>query len=303
MRPYEFEGKNEEDAVAKACRALNLTRDELQIKILEPGSSGIFGLVGGRKARIKAVPIVKEPAPEETPVVPEALETPPVASAGAVDDQEGKAVPEAMETPPVPVLETAATEAVSVPPAVRNTAQDEQAIALAKEALENILALIPVEDTEVFAAYVDGTITLNIEGDKSGLLIGRKGKTLDALQFIVNKIVNKSLEKRTRVLVDSENYRDRRKDFLVEMAKRMGEKAKRIKKPVATNLLNPHDRRIVHLALKDDGELGTKGSGEGILKKVVIIPKSRNASKSGGAEKRRTSATSRDRQQGVSSGE
>ena len=71
MRPYEFEGKNEEDAVAKACRTLNLTRDELQIKVLEPGSAGIFGLVGGRKARIKAVPIVKETVPEEKPAAPE----------------------------------------------------------------------------------------------------------------------------------------------------------------------------------------------------------------------------------------
>ena len=247
MRPYEFEGKNEEDAVAKACSALNLTRDELQIKVLEPGSAGIFGLVGGRKARIRAIPIVKETAPEEKPAEP-------------------KVVTE---------------EEVAVKPADEETAEMKDAIAVAKEALENILALIPMEGTEVTADYVDSTINLNIEGDKSGLLIGRKGKTLDALQFIVNKIVNKSLEKRTRVLIDSENYRSRRKEFLVEMAKRMGEKAKRIKKPVATNLLNPHDRRIVHLALKDDGELGTKGSGEGILKKVVIIPKSRHSSKSG----------------------
>ena len=262
MRPYEFEGKNEEDAVAKACRTLNLTRDELQIKVLEPGSAGIFGLVGGRKARIKAVPIVKETVPEEKPAAPE-------------------------EKPAVPAV--AMAEKVPVTPAaqetVEGTAEETDAIAVAKEALENILALIPMEETEVTAAYVDGTINLNIEGDKSGLLIGRKGKTLDALQFIVNKIVNKSLEKRTRVLIDSENYRSRREEFLVEMAKRMGDKAKRIKKPVATNLLNPHDRRIVHLALKDDGELGTKGSGEGILKKVVIIPKSRHSSKSGRAGK------------------
>ena len=245
MRLNEFEGKNEEDAVAKACRSLNLKREELQIEVLERGSAGIFGLVGGRKAKIRAVPIVKEVVPEEKPEAPEA------------------------DT----------VEKVPVTPAVE--AENEDGIAVAKEALENILALIPMEGTEVTAAHVDGTITLNIEGDKSGLLIGRKGKTLDALQFIVNKIVNKSLEKRTRVLVDSENYRQRRKEFLVEMAMRMGDKAKKIKKPVATNLLNPHDRRIVHLALKDDEELGTKGSGEGILKKVVIIPKNRHSSKSG----------------------
>ena len=91
--------------------------------------------------------------------------------------------------------------------------------------------------------------------------------------------MNKSLEKRARVLVDSENYRQRRQDFLVQMALRMGNKAKKIRKPVATNLLNPHDRRIVHLALRDDDELGTKGRGDGILKKVVIIPKRHSASR------------------------
>ena len=81
-------------------------------------------------------------------------------------------------------------------------------------------------------------------------------------------------------LVDSENYRQRREDFLIQMALRMGDKAKKIRKPVSTNLLNPHDRRIVHLALRDDDELGTKGRGEGILKKVIIIPKRYNSSRS-----------------------
>ena len=105
------------------------------------------------------------------------------------------------------------------------------------------------------------------------LLIGRKGKTLDALQFIVNKIVNKALEKKVRVAVDSENYRQRREDSLTQLALRMGDKAKRIKKPVTMNPLNPRDRRIVHLALKEDDNLDTRSRGEGLLKKVVIIPK------------------------------
>jgi spoIIIJ-associated protein len=161
------------------------------------------------------------------------------------------------------------TAELSAAPA--NTREDE--VAIAKEALENILALIPMEGITVKGKVEDGSINLNIDGDKTGLLIGRKGKTLDALQFIVNKIVNKSLEKRSRVIVDSENYRLRRQEFLVQMALKMGDKAKKIKRPVTTNLLNPHDRRIVHLALRDDDELGTKGKGEGILKKVVIIPR------------------------------
>jgi spoIIIJ-associated protein len=114
---------------------------------------------------------------------------------------------------------------------------------------------------------------LDIKGDSSGLLIGRKGKTLDALQFIVNKVVNKALEKRIQVVVDSENYRARRKDHLINMALKMGDKAKKLKKPVSTNMLNPHDRRIVHLALRDDDKLDTKSRGEGLLKKVIIIPR------------------------------
>ena len=239
METYEFEGKNDEDAIENACRQLNLSREEFDIEIIEPGSAGIFGLVGGRKAKIRVSVTKEEP---EIPVPEEAM---------------GVAV----------------VKEVSL-------SGEENGVAVAKEALENILALIPMEETSVLAQQVDGTINLNIEGDKSGLLIGRKGRTLDALQFIVNKIVNKSLEKRTRVLVDSENYRQRREDFLVQMALRMGDKAKKIRKPIATNLLNPHDRRIVHLALRDDDELGTKGRGEGALKKVIIIPKRYSSSRS-----------------------
>ncbi|MBW1798825.1 MAG: KH domain-containing protein [Deltaproteobacteria bacterium] len=129
-----------------------------------------------------------------------------------------------------------------------------------------------MEGVTLRAQNTDGTIALDIEGDKSGLLIGRKGRTLDALQFIVNKIVNKTLQKRVQVVVDSENYRQRRKEFLVQMALKMGDKANKTRKPVSTNLLNPHERRIVHMALRDDERLETRSRGEGLLKKVIIMP-------------------------------
>ena len=215
MKTYEFEGKTAEEAIENASRHLTLTMEEMNIEILEPGSAGIFGLVGGKKAKIK-VHVKTEP----------------------------------------------------------ETADGEDGLILAKETLENILALIPAE-TIVNAERTDGNIALEIEGDKSGLLIGRKGKTLDALQFIVNKIVNKALEKKVRVAVDSENYRQRREESLTQLALRMGDKAKRIKKPVTMNPLNPRDRRIVHLALREDGGLDTRSRGEGPLKKVLIIPKNK----------------------------
>ncbi len=244
METYEFEGKTTEEAIENASRELDLPVEELRIDIIEPGSAGIFGLVGSKKAKIK-VTVKKDVAAEVSP---------------GVSTEVGTEVS--------PVADTEASAEVS--PDVG--ADDEIGLALAKETLENILALIPVE-TSVIADQVDGNIALNIEGDKSGLLIGRKGKTLDALQFIVNRIVNKTLDRRTRVVVDSENYRQRRRDSLTQMALRMGDKAKRIGKPVTTNPLNPGERRIIHLALKEDGSLNTKSKGEGLLKKVVIFPK------------------------------
>ncbi len=214
METFEFEGKTTSEAIENAHRQLNLSENEMDIEILEPGSAGIFGLVGGRKARVKVTITKEEPKP-----------------------------------------------------AVENNGLE-----IAREALEKILSLIPMEGVTLRAQNTDGTIALDIEGDKSGLLIGRKGRTLDALQFIVNKIVNKTLQKRVQVVVDSENYRQRRKEFLIQMALKMGDKAKKTRKPVSTNLLNPHERRIVHMALRDDARLETRSRGEGLLKKVFIMP-------------------------------
>jgi spoIIIJ-associated protein len=233
MQTFEFEGKTTEEAIEEASRELNTPAEELKIDILEPGSAGIFGLVGGKKAKIKVTMEMQTTSHEET----ETIET---------NHEES---------------EKTGTDS-----------PDETVLAIAKETLENILSRIPVE-TSVHSQRVNGNIALNIEGDKSGLLIGRKGKTLDALQFIVNKIANKAADKKVRVVVDSENYRKRQERSLVEMALNMGEKAKKTQKPVATNPLNPHERRIIHLALKPDEALNTKSKGDGLLKKVLIIPK------------------------------
>jgi spoIIIJ-associated protein len=244
METYEFEGKTTEEAIENASRELDLPVEELQIDIIEPGSAGIFGLVGSKKAKIKVI-VKKEGSAQ-------------LSGEGAAERETELSIDADMEA------------GKELGPDVGP--DNEIGVALAKETLENILALIPVE-ASVSAEQVDGNIALTIEGDKSGLLIGRKGKTLDALQFIVNRIVNKTLDRRTRVVVDSENYRQRRRDSLTQMALRMGDKAKRIGKPVTTNPLNPRERRIIHLALKEDGRLNTKSKGEGLLKKVVIFPK------------------------------
>lgn len=244
METMEFEGKTTEEAIENASRHLNMPVEDLDIDIIEPGSAGIFGLVGIKKAKIKVTYLSSKE--EDEPAEP-------------LDEMD----PEANEGP----LEAFDEES----PAQEETDHGEE-VQLSKEVLEKILELIPV-DTTVEVARADGNINLNIHGDNSGLLIGRRGKTLDALQFIVNKIVNKSMERKVRVVVDSEKYRMRRRESLTQMAVRMGEKAKRIRKPITTNPMNPGDRRIVHLALKDDRRLDTRSRGDGLMKKVVIIPR------------------------------
>ncbi len=116
------------------------------------------------------------------------------------------------------------------------------------------------------------SITLNIKGDGSGILIGRKGQTLDALQYLVNKIVHRSLSVKKQTVIDTEGYRQKRKDALLDLAKSLGEKVRAKGVPVSTNPLNPFERRIVHLALQDDAELTTKSTGEGMYRRVVISP-------------------------------
>jgi spoIIIJ-associated protein len=232
METYEFEGKTTEEAIQNAARELNLPVEELNIDVIEPGSAGIFGLVGGRKAKIK-VTLKTSSEPEE--------------------EEEEEQEPETKKEEP-----------------------QEGDVDFAQRTLEEILALIPLEAT-VTASRGDGRITLRVQGDRSGLLIGRKGKTLDALQFLVNKIVSKALDRKIDVVIDSENYRRRKEDSLTQMALKMGDKAKRINKPVTTNPMNPHDRRLIHLALKDDAQLETRSRGEGLLKRVVIIPKGKGA--------------------------
>ncbi len=158
---------------------------------------------------------------------------------------------------------------------IKATAKEPAAISsiqAAQEVLENILKRFGVA-TSVEAEEGDDCITLNIKGDGSGILIGRKGQTLDALQYIVNKIVHRSPNVTKQIIVDTEGYRQRRKETLIDLAKRLSERAKAKEIPVSTSPLNPFERRIIHIALQDDAELTTKSKGEGIYRSVVISPK------------------------------
>jgi len=154
---------------------------------------------------------------------------------------------------------------------IRATPKHNDYTSFAQETLERIVSSIS-PDTKILAEKKGDDIILNIKGNNPGVLIGPKGKTLEAMEFIINKAVNRISKKSVRVVVDAENYRQRREDFLTKLAFRMGEKAKKINKIVAIDPISPHDRRIIHLALKGDSQVRTQSKGEGFFKKVLIVP-------------------------------
>jgi spoIIIJ-associated protein len=121
--------------------------------------------------------------------------------------------------------------------------------------------------------------TFRITGDGSGILIGKGGQTLDAIQYVVNKAVGVSGEDRRRIVLDTEEYRGRREDYLVSLAAKLADKVKKTHKPITVNYMNARDRRIIHLALKGDVELVTKSRGEGSYRKIVILPAKRNGNR------------------------
>ena len=213
----EIEGKTVEDAIEKTCKQLNLPEDQLNIEILSDGSTGLFGFMGMKKAKIRA----------------------------SLKEREDKELKDTNE---------------------------KDKLALSKRILEEILVKLDYTAT-VDASDGGDKILLNINGDGSGLLIGRRGKTLDALQHIVDKIVNRSSEDRKRVIIDTEGYRERRVESLKNLALRAGEKVKKFGKPVFITPLNAHDRRIIHMALQNDHQLRTRSKGEGTYRKIVVSTK------------------------------
>jgi spoIIIJ-associated protein len=153
---------------------------------------------------------------------------------------------------------------------------DPQVAESARKTLQDILRLLEVEAT-VDLKEESERILLDIKGDGSGLLIGRKGQTLDALEYLINKIVHKDAEDKKRIVVDTENYRFRREDSLVKLAQRLAEKAKRLGRPVTISPMSAHDRRIIHLALQDDKTLRTWSTGSGLYRKVIISPEKKSS--------------------------
>ncbi len=144
-------------------------------------------------------------------------------------------------------------------------------LAQGQEVLEQLLKQMG-ETAKVSARQEEDRLSLCIDTEDAGLLIGKQGQTLEALQYLLTKMLAKKTHRKVRVVIDIESYRARQTQALTQLALKYGEKVKKSGKPVTLDPMNPHDRRIIHLALQGDKELKTMSRGEGLYKKVVISP-------------------------------
>ncbi len=152
---------------------------------------------------------------------------------------------------------------------------DTDAVQAVQTVLDKIVTRIQAEAT-VAMEHLDDEILYTINGDGSGIFIGKHGQTLEAIQYLLNKIRLSRYRDLPHIQVDCESYRSRHLESMVELANRMSEKAKKRGAPVTTNPLSPGDRRIIHMTLKKDAELTTWSKGNGTLKKVIIAPRQSN---------------------------
>jgi spoIIIJ-associated protein len=244
----EFIGKNVDKALEKASSELNMPIEKLRYDVVSYGSSGIFGLVGAKKAKIRIKNAKQGIVQQDTKAQARDL----VKDAFQLDDE-----PEDKEPPPADL---------------------EPAIQIGTKSLKRIVDCI-TDDARIETEPTSQRLLFKVEGGNSGLLIGKRGQTLEAMQYLVEKIVNKQTQQRLRVLVDVEGYLKTRKSNLQKLASKMADKAKRTQKPVTIGQMNAYDRRTVHLHLKSNNAVRTQSVGEGYYRKLIVFPKKRRRGK------------------------
>ncbi len=277
----EFEGKNIENAIKKACDKLKIKEEKLKYDVISYGSTGIFGLVGTKKAKIRVTSPkhLKNTRQEDNEISIESQsvlkEDDKAEIASIIEESFGENVVDTLKG-----SQTVDSESKNNDDANdeknreddTNKKEDLPAIIAGEEVLKKIVNLITA-DAQITVQQENKKIIFNVKGGNTAVLIGKKGQTLEAIQYIVEKIVNKKSQEKIRIHVDIEGYLENRRINLERLSTRLAEKSKRIGKPVTIGQLNSYDRRVVHLVLKNDSDVRTQSIGDGFYRKLVIFPK------------------------------
>ena len=265
MEAIEFTGKTTEDALQAAQEHFGLPLDQLEVEVISAGSSGFLGFFGGKKARIRVRPLGQSAQDQVAEVLRELQDpdaTPPKSEATIADYSDQ---PEASPQPQEP-------ETTPSPTSGRKPPEPPEVVESARQVLTRLLSVLD-PDASVSAQTNGATIELEIQAQEVGILIGRRGQTLEALQYLTTRIVSHQQGRPVRITIDAGAYRKRRRQALEDMARRMAQKAKDSGKPVTLGPLPAPERRIIHLTLKDDKKVATASRGRGEMKRIVISPK------------------------------
>jgi spoIIIJ-associated protein len=277
----DFEDKNVDKAVERASKNLGISRDDLKFDIISHGSSGIFGLVGAKKAVIR-VYLPGQPASQSDSSVPQNEPAPPTEdeneSVAALLEETFGPEPENSD----PLEDTTSGNSAkndTEMTAVAKPALDQGAVSdWVKGFLDQIVALIS-PDSRIEIEQEDKLIRFQILGGDSARLIGKHGQTLDAIYYLIEKGVYKQFGPALAIEIDVEGYLEKRRSELTALASKLAQKAQKTGKPMVINRINAQERRVVHLCLRENRQVRTQSVGNGDLRKLLIMPKKKNQAK------------------------
>lgn len=262
MDYIEVSGKSVDEALTNALVKLETTSDKVEYEVIEKGSSGILGIFNVKPAKIK---VRKKAGVKEDNVLKDALSL-------DLDQPETKLYKKAGKA-------ESKVKAEAKPVQDNHNTRSEKTGTMTHEEIERRVTTFLNEmfaamgmDVKVDVTFDDADDNVNVElsGDNMGVLIGKRGQTLDSIQYLTSLVVNKGKEKYVRIKLDTEDYRSRRKETLESLAKNIAYKVKRSRRSVSLEPMNPYERRIIHSALQNDKYVSTKSEGEEPFRHVVI---------------------------------
>ena len=265
MDYIEVRAKTIDDAITDALVQLGVTSDQLDYEVIEKGSAGFLG-INRKDAVIKARK--KVVVPEKKEVVKETVAKEAVKETVAKEKTEKKQSVPAPKKESAPVQKNEKTEKASAP---IDYAPLEEGV---KNFLSQVFQAMQLE-VEIITKVDKENKMIDVEfkGPEMGMLIGKRGQTLDSLQYLTNLAINKQSDSYVKVKLDTEDYRKRRKETLENLAKNIAFKVKRTKRPVSLEPMNPFERRVIHSALQNDKYVSTHSEGEEPYRHVVVTLK------------------------------
>ena len=295
MEDYiQFSAKTKSEAITKACIELGVSSDQLEIQVISEGSNGFFG-IGSKPAVIKVRKIESVSEEEEMKEIVETVKLDSFKEEAPVQEEkkteaikpvkkeikEPKAVkeraakekqPREFREPKEKQVREKTTKPVKPVEILTDPEEIKEVENRAKVFLRDVFASMNLGEVEITSEYntTDGSLEVDFEGEDMGILIGKRGQTLDSLQYLTSLVVNKGKSNYIRVKLDTEDYRKRRKETLENLARGIAYKVRKTRKPVILEPMNPYERRIIHSALQGNKFVETVSEGEEPYRHVVV---------------------------------